>query len=71
MICSTWSGDAATLGKRTGKDSRRGKLTFPAVLGVEESRSGRGSLIAEAGAALAVFGSRAVPRLEAAAPDLR
>ena len=30
-------GDEAAMGKRLGKDSARGKLTFPAVLGLEES----------------------------------
>ncbi|HLA84788.1 MAG TPA: farnesyl diphosphate synthase [Thermoguttaceae bacterium] len=30
-------GDEAALGKRVGKDSDRGKLTFPGVLGVEQS----------------------------------
>ena len=31
-------GDENLLGKRAGKDSERGKLTFPAVLGIEQSR---------------------------------
>jgi geranylgeranyl pyrophosphate synthase len=31
-------GDESTLGKRIHKDNGRGKLTFPAVLGVEPSR---------------------------------
>src|SRR4029077_11506409 len=52
-------GDAAKLGKRTRKDSSHGKLTFPAVLGVDESRQRARQLIDEAKAALAVFGSRA------------
>jgi geranylgeranyl diphosphate synthase type II len=51
-------GDATKLGKRTGKDSSHGKLTFPAVLGVDESRQRAKQLIGEAKAALAVFGSR-------------
>ena len=41
-------GDEADLGKRTGKDSQRGKLTFPAVLGVEESRRRAAELVAGA-----------------------
>jgi geranylgeranyl diphosphate synthase type II len=51
-------GDSTKLGKRTGKDSTHGKLTFPAVLGVEESRRRARQLIDEAKAALAVFGPR-------------
>lgn len=31
-------GTAATAGKRVGKDAARGKLTYPGLLGVEESR---------------------------------
>jgi geranylgeranyl diphosphate synthase type II len=52
-------GDATKLGKRTGKDSTHGKLTFPAMLGVDESRQRATQLIDEAKTALAVFGSRA------------
>jgi geranylgeranyl diphosphate synthase type II len=52
-------GDEQSLGKRTGKDSNHGKLTFPAALGVEESRGRAGRLIDEAIAALAPLGSRA------------
>ncbi|HEY2414108.1 MAG TPA: farnesyl diphosphate synthase [Pirellulaceae bacterium] len=52
-------GDATKLGKRTGKDSTHGKLTFPAVLSVEGSRQRARQLIDEAKAALAIFGSRA------------
>ncbi len=52
-------GDETAMGKRTKKDHRRGKLTFPAVLGVEESRHRAERLIDEACHALAPFGSRA------------
>jgi len=41
-------GSEADLGKRTGKDSGRGKLTFPAVLGVAESRQTATELAAAA-----------------------
>jgi len=41
-------GDAAALGKRVGKDSDRGKLTFPAVLGVDGSMDRAEQLTAEA-----------------------
>jgi geranylgeranyl diphosphate synthase type II len=46
-------GDAAALGKRTGKDSGRGKLTFPGLLGEEESGRRARQLIDEACQALA------------------
>jgi geranylgeranyl diphosphate synthase type II len=52
-------GDEAALGKRAKKDSDRGKLTFPSVLGVAESRRRAERLIEEAIAALAPFGERA------------
>jgi geranylgeranyl diphosphate synthase, type II len=52
-------GSEASLGKRTGKDSNHGKLTFPAVLGIEESRRRAGKLSEEAVAALTPFGGRA------------
>ncbi|MFO0913163.1 MAG: farnesyl diphosphate synthase [Pirellulales bacterium] len=41
-------GDAARLGKRAGKDSVRGKLTYPALLGIDGSRQRAGELIEEA-----------------------
>ncbi len=46
-------GDEATLGKQVGKDSDRGKLTFPGLFGVEESRRRAVDLIDRAIAALA------------------
>ncbi|HEY1068162.1 MAG TPA: farnesyl diphosphate synthase [Pirellulales bacterium] len=59
-------GDPAVVGKRVGKDSQLGKLTFPGLLGIDASRGRAERLIAEAQAALAPFGSRA-GRLEALA----
>jgi geranylgeranyl diphosphate synthase type II len=53
------NGSEAALGKRTGKDSHHGKLTFPAVLGVEASRRRAEQLVGEACEALAPFGSLA------------
>lgn len=50
-------GNEADLGKRVGKDSHRGKLTFPRLLGVAESARRAEELIAEACRALAPFGS--------------
>lgn len=52
-------GDAAALGKRTQKDHERGKLTFPAVLGPEESRRRAAVLVEDAVAALAPLGAGA------------
>jgi geranylgeranyl diphosphate synthase type II len=39
---------AATLGKTAGKDVEQGKLTYPALLGVEAARAEAGRLLAEA-----------------------
>jgi geranylgeranyl diphosphate synthase type II len=52
-------GDESALGKRVGKDSQQGKLTFPAILGVEESLRRARALVVEACAAIAEFGSQA------------
>ncbi len=52
-------GNESDLGKRTGKDSDRGKLTFPAVLGVAESRRRAEELIAAAIDAIQPFGPTA------------
>jgi len=50
-------GSEQTMGKRVGKDAARGKLTFPGLLGVDESLRRAQSLTAEAIAALAPLGS--------------
>jgi geranylgeranyl diphosphate synthase type II len=60
------SGNESAMGKRTGKDLDRGKLTFPALLGVDESRRRARQLIDEACAALSIFGTNA-SQLEALA----
>ncbi len=52
-------GDEAAAGKRVGKDTDRGKLTFPGVVGLAESRRRAESLAADAVAALAPFSARA------------
>ena len=59
-------GDASTMGKKTGKDSGRGKLTFPALLGEAESRRRAQDLISSACSSLALFGKKREP-LEALA----
>ena len=54
-------GDPALLGKRTGSDAARGKITFPALMGVEVSRMRAEELIREALVSLATFEDRAEP----------
>jgi geranylgeranyl diphosphate synthase type II len=53
------TGDERDLGKRTGKDTDQGKLTFPSLMGVEPSRAYAAQLIAEAKESIASFGERA------------
>jgi farnesyl diphosphate synthase len=52
-------GDAAALGKATGKDAATGKATLVGVLGVDGARRRLAALVAEADAALALFGAKA------------
>lgn len=52
-------GDKALLGKR-GSDRDNGKLTFPAVYGLEESRRRGVQAVARAKSALTLFGGKAV-----------
>ncbi len=52
------AGSEGNLGKRVGKDSDRGKLTFPGVWGVDESRRRASQLIEEAIAAVSPWGAR-------------
>jgi geranylgeranyl diphosphate synthase type II len=54
-------GDAAAMGKRAGKDLRRGKLTFPGLLGIEESVHRAESLVRDACRALEPLEPRAAP----------
>lgn len=49
------TGDAQKIGKRVGKDSSSGKLTYPGLLGPQESRARAEQLIREACEALDVF----------------
>ncbi len=53
--------DAATLGKRTGKDAAAGKSTLPALIGLAEARRRGEALLDEALAALAPLGPPADP----------
>jgi farnesyl diphosphate synthase len=52
--------DSATLGKTAGKDEKAGKPTYVSLLGLAEARELATGLQAEAHAALAPFGERAV-----------
>lgn len=52
-------GDEAAMGKRGGKDAEQGKLTFPGLLGVEESVRRAEQLIAEARQAVQLLGTQA------------
>ena len=53
------TGDAAKMGKGTRKDSDRGKLTYPGLLGADESRRRAKELIDEACRAVQHLGDRA------------
>lgn len=52
-------GDAALLGKQTGMDAQRGKMTWPALVGVEGARGRSARLWDEAEEAISIFGDRA------------
>ena len=60
------SGEEENVGKRIGKDRRRGKVTYPSLLGVDESRRRAGALIDEACRTLEPFGAAAQPLRELA-----
>ena len=55
------AGDEGRVGKRVGKDKGRGKVTYPALLGVDESRRRVEQLIEQATSALDPLGERAKP----------
>ena len=52
-------GDAATVGKATGKDAALGKGTFVSVLGLDGAKARLKTLVNEAEAALSPFGAQA------------
>jgi geranylgeranyl diphosphate synthase type II len=54
-------GEVVYAGKRVGKDAARGKLTYPGLLGVQESRRRAAALGREARECLAGFGEAAQP----------
>jgi farnesyl diphosphate synthase len=53
------TGDAATTGKRVGKDADAGKATFVSLLGLEGARARAAALVDEAALALAPYGQAA------------
>lgn len=57
--CLDHSASAVDMGKRTGKDAARGKLTYPGLLGLDEARRYADRLIGESLAAIEVFGDDA------------
>ncbi|MEG4508114.1 polyprenyl synthetase family protein [Microcoleus sp. F6_B4] len=54
---------AEELGKTAGKDVQAGKVTYPSLWGIEESRRQAKQLVADAKVQLAVFGKNAIPLL--------
>ena len=52
-------GDAQQLGKQTGMDAQRGKMTWPALVGVKQAQARSAQLWDGALASLAPFGERA------------
>lgn len=54
-------GDQISLGKDTGSDAKRGKVTYPALMGLEASRKRAGELVESALSALTNFDQRAEP----------
>lgn len=60
------SGDQQSVGKRLGKDADRGKLTYPELMGVDQSRQLVVELIDAAAAAVQPLGDAAAPLVELA-----
>ncbi|MCD4814426.1 polyprenyl synthetase family protein [bacterium] len=54
-------GEMRDLGKSVGTDEARGKATYPALFGLEESKKHAETLIAKGLSALKVFGKKAAP----------
>lgn len=59
-------GRAEVMGKSTGSDLRKQKATYPAVLGIQESKKRAGELVESALEALHLFGTEAEPLREIA-----
>jgi len=54
-------GDRKLMGKGTGSDEGRGKITYPALMGLEASREKARELVDSAHAAISSFDDRAMP----------
>ena len=52
-------GDVALLGKETGMDAQRGKMTWPAVCGIEQARKDAIEAVEQAVEAISLFGEKA------------
>jgi geranylgeranyl diphosphate synthase type II len=61
------SATSSELGKTAGKDTAAGKLTYPSLLGMAESRRAAQALARQAQEALGVFGEKALTLRELAA----
>jgi geranylgeranyl diphosphate synthase type II len=59
-------GEAAEMGKAPGMDEKRGKATYPALVGLEAARQWASKLVDQAVAELAPFGEKAAPLKELA-----
>jgi geranylgeranyl diphosphate synthase type II len=55
------AGSQSAVGKRVAKDAGRGKLTFPMLLGVDESRRRAAEHVEEACRAIEVLAPKAEP----------
>lgn len=53
------TGDEKNLGKQTGMDAQRGKMTWPAVFGIQASQQQARDTLDQAVRSLAIFGDRA------------
>jgi len=54
-------GDRALMGKGTGSDTARGKITYPALMGLDASRNRASELVEAALSAIRHFDDRALP----------
>lgn len=54
-----FTADTATLGKRSGKDADRGKLTYPGLLGIEATKQKATDLVESAKESVGLFGDYA------------
>ena len=59
-------GDPEIMGKAAGSDSLNDKMTFPAIIGLDQSKTYAKDLVEEAKDSLSLFGTRAAPLLSIA-----